>query len=255
MRRDDPCPVDLHPDAVLLERDVAHLDTVPELRSGSRGLLDEIGVEPLPLRHQDERFLHAALDPAGEVEPEPHARRPVLDHRVDRERQLADGAHREPAATRLVARERGLVGQQDATRLRLRDDTQPSIQPAPRQRRGRQSAPQTRGYNADPPWGEFPSGQRGRAVNPLAQPSEVRILSPPFPRAFRRARKCPRRPKTARTFARRARQLRSTQAGGGEYFGGRNAAPSRQVLRRVDALAGVGTRPPQTINSRPVHTA
>jgi hypothetical protein len=27
--------------------------------------------------------------------------------------------------------------------------------------------------------GEFPSGQRGRAVNPLAQPSEVRILSPP----------------------------------------------------------------------------
>jgi hypothetical protein len=31
---------------------------------------------------------------------------------------------------------------------------------------------------ARPP-GEFPSGQRGRAVNPLAQPSEVRILSPP----------------------------------------------------------------------------
>jgi hypothetical protein len=28
--------------------------------------------------------------------------------------------------------------------------------------------------------GEFPSGQRGRAVNPLAQPSEVRILSPPY---------------------------------------------------------------------------
>ena len=27
--------------------------------------------------------------------------------------------------------------------------------------------------------GEFPSGQRGRAVNPLALPSEVRILSPP----------------------------------------------------------------------------
>ena len=30
------------------------------------------------------------------------------------------------------------------------------------------------------PAGEFPSGQRGRAVNPLAQPSEVRILSPPL---------------------------------------------------------------------------
>ena len=38
----------------------------------------------------------------------------VFDHRVDRERQLPDGAHREPATTRLVARERGLVGQQDA---------------------------------------------------------------------------------------------------------------------------------------------
>ena len=25
----------------------------------------------------------------------------------------------------------------------------------------------------------FPSGQRGRAVNPLAQPSQVRILPPP----------------------------------------------------------------------------
>ena len=30
-----------------------------------------------------------------------------------------------------------------------------------------------------PAAGEFPSGQRGRAVNPLAPPSEVRILSPP----------------------------------------------------------------------------
>src|SRR6185503_6172007 len=27
--------------------------------------------------------------------------------------------------------------------------------------------------------GEYPSGQRGRAVNPLALPTEVRILSPP----------------------------------------------------------------------------
>jgi hypothetical protein len=35
-----------------------------------------------------------------------------------------------------------------------------------------------RGYNG-PAQGEFPSGQRGRAVNPLALPSEVRILSPP----------------------------------------------------------------------------
>ena len=33
------------------------------------------------------------------------------------------------------------------------------------------------GYNGALPQG-FPSGQRGRAVNPLAQPSEVRILPP-----------------------------------------------------------------------------
>ena len=32
------------------------------------------------------------------------------------------------------------------------------------------------------PLGVFPSGQRGRAVNPLALPSEVRILPPPLPR-------------------------------------------------------------------------
>ncbi len=37
-----------------------------------------------------------------------------------------------------------------------------------------------------PAAGEFPSGQRGRAVNPLAPPSEVRILSPPFPTAWPR---------------------------------------------------------------------
>ena len=35
------------------------------------------------------------------------------------------------------------------------------------------------GYNPAPQ-GVFPSGQRGRAVNPLALPSEVRILPPPF---------------------------------------------------------------------------
>src|SRR3954470_23940635 len=37
-----------------------------------------------------------------------------------------------------------------------------------------------------PAAGEFPSGQRGRAVNPLAPPSEVRILSPPSGIAARR---------------------------------------------------------------------
>src|SRR5262249_48664087 len=38
-----------------------------------------------------------------------------------------------------------------------------------------------RGYNG-PPQGVYPSGQRGRVVNPLAQPTEVRILPPPLAR-------------------------------------------------------------------------
>jgi len=35
----------------------------------------------------------------------------------------------------------------------------------------------------------FPSGQRGRAVNPLAQPSQVRILPPPLSGALASARR------------------------------------------------------------------
>src|SRR5436189_2089957 len=36
------------------------------------------------------------------------------------------------------------------------------------------------GYNCAPLKGVCPSGQRERAVNPSAQPTEVRILPPPF---------------------------------------------------------------------------
>ena len=42
----------------------------------------------------------------------------------------------------------------------------------------------------------FPSGQRGRAVNPLAQPSQVRILPPPLPSWSGTGRRRRRRPTT-----------------------------------------------------------
>ena len=90
----------------------------------------------------------------------------------------------EPSAARLVAREARLVDEENAHPGACEVD-----------RRGRPCRPGTddehvealhpaivgraasRGYNCAPPQG-FPSGQRGRAVNPLAQPSEVRILPP-----------------------------------------------------------------------------
>src|SRR5919204_1217758 len=56
-----------------------------------------------------------------------------------------------------------------------------ALSPDERSHRGAGPSACTR-YNS-PAAGEFPSGQRGRAVNPLALPSEVRILSPPLRRA------------------------------------------------------------------------
>src|SRR5256714_1668357 len=48
------------------------------------------------------------------------------------------------------------------------------------------SSPHGPDYNAPPP-GVCPSGQRERAVNPSAQPTEVRILPPPLLLSARRA--------------------------------------------------------------------
>src|SRR6266540_5406655 len=50
--------------------------------------------------------------------------------------------------------------------------------PAPTTATSKRSTPQ--GYNGPPLKGVCPSGQRERAVNPSAQPTEVRILPPPF---------------------------------------------------------------------------
>jgi hypothetical protein len=80
------------------------------------------------------------------------------------------------------------------------------------------------------PAGEFPSGQRGRAVNPLALPSEVRILSPPF---LAKGEKCPQPPEAARTRA------------GGSVLSRRTSSPVGNtpmpgaVKRVVVAIVGV----------------
>ena len=60
-----------------------------------------------------------------------------------------------------------------------------------------------RGYNCRPP-GVCPSGQRERAVNPSAQPTEVRILPPPSLRAGQRpaTTRAPRGALVVRWFAR-----------------------------------------------------
>src|SRR5205823_8040326 len=51
--------------------------------------------------------------------------------------------------------------------------------PAPTTATSKRSTSQ--GYNGPPLQGVCPSGQRERAVNPSAQPTEVRILPPPLP--------------------------------------------------------------------------
>src|SRR5207245_7273534 len=59
----------------------------------------------------------------------------------------------------------------------LRDGTRLDAPQRENRTRALRSGP--RDYNAAPP-GVCPSGQRERAVNPSAQPTEVRILPPPL---------------------------------------------------------------------------
>ena len=77
-------------------------------------LLQEEVVEALALGHVGERRACAALEPRAvaqaALEPVDH----VLDYRLDRERQKARGARRDSSAARLVAREDGLVDEEDA---------------------------------------------------------------------------------------------------------------------------------------------
>jgi hypothetical protein len=86
---------------------------VAKLRAGGDRLLGEVRVEPPPLRHQDERpALSRAVEARVPAEPERHPVDFVLDHRRGVDRQLPHCAKRQPAAARLVARERRLVDEQ-----------------------------------------------------------------------------------------------------------------------------------------------
>src|SRR5437763_10557557 len=55
--------------------------------------------------------------------------------------------------------------------------------------KARRGVEKEQSYNGDPLKGVCPSGQRERAVNPSAQPTEVRILPPPLARSLARARR------------------------------------------------------------------
>ena len=113
----------------------------------------------------------------------------LLDDRRRVDRALPHRAHRHPAAARLVAREARLVGEQHRRAPARRGGTRSSSRPARRRRRRRRNASQVGGYNPRSLKGVCPSGQRERAVNPSAQPTEVRILPPPLMNATRRPRR------------------------------------------------------------------
>ena len=55
-RRHDPVAADLDGDAPVFRGHLLHLDSVPEVSAGGRGLLGEVMVETAPLRHQDQRL-------------------------------------------------------------------------------------------------------------------------------------------------------------------------------------------------------
>ena len=120
----------------------------------------------------------AADEGAAVIEPALDSADDVLDDRLDAERQLLHGAEREPAAAGLVAREARLVEQEHTGAG--------ACEPVRRRRSGR---PCTDHRDVEPLHrpklqcgapGVCPSGQRERAVNPSAQPTEVRILPPPL---------------------------------------------------------------------------
>ena len=80
--------------AVVVELDVAHGDSVAEVRSGGRRLLGEMEVEPAPLRHLDERLaLCARSTRLGTRRARPSDRRRAPR---PRRRRRADAAERRP---------------------------------------------------------------------------------------------------------------------------------------------------------------
>jgi hypothetical protein len=111
--RQQPFPAGDDLGAVRPRRDRRDLHAVAELGSGCDRPLDQVGVQPDALRHQDERRTIATLDPGPVPQPHPHGRDRVLHDRVDREREQPSGAPRHAPAAGLVAREACPVEQQD----------------------------------------------------------------------------------------------------------------------------------------------
>jgi hypothetical protein len=78
---------------------------VAEVGTRGRRLLGEMSVEPPPLRHQHERAVALALESPPVAQSQLEAVDHVLDHGLDRDRQLPHCSVGQPPAARLVARE------------------------------------------------------------------------------------------------------------------------------------------------------
>ena len=178
---DDRC------DTSLAQYKIFDSDGIPEVRSGRGSLLRKVEVEPPALCHPNQGCLAAAPHTTAVPGPKYEAVDDMLDHRLDITGRMPKSTAREPATAWLVAREVGLVGQEHAGTAASEVD---------RRSRARRAGADDehvemlhdRIVGLEGRWLQlptrqgFPSGQRGRAVNPLAQPSEVRILPPASPR-------------------------------------------------------------------------
>ena len=94
--------------------DVGHLHAVTHVGARGSSLLEEVLVETDALRHLDQRSLAETFEAHPVPETKADAVDDVLDDRLDGDGKLADGAHRQPAAARLVAREARLVDDEHA---------------------------------------------------------------------------------------------------------------------------------------------
>ena len=172
----DPLAAAEHHGVAGLDRD---LHALAHLHPALARRVEQEGIQPPALRHPDDRLVRPVDDSGAVAEPQLDLVDELLDHRRRVDRALPHRAQRHPAAAGLVPREGRPCRPGGRRPPARRAGTRSSIRPAHPRRRSRRSASQTGGYNARAPLGVCPSGQRERAVNPSAQPTEVRILPPP----------------------------------------------------------------------------
>ncbi len=101
-------------DAVRADLDLRDPGVVAKARTRSDRLLDEIRIEPPPLRHQDQRFGARSAKAVTVVETKLERVDDALDDRPDVARRLPERPPGDTAAARLVAREARSIGEQDA---------------------------------------------------------------------------------------------------------------------------------------------